>query len=257
MNIAYSPTWHYNAFVTQHSLQEHLRKEHNVSPMSTYLKEIVYGASDGIVTTFAVVAGFAGAQQMDGNLPLYIVLLFGFANLAADGTSMGLSSFLSLRSEQDYYHHERRHEMNEIVHNPKFEKAETIAVLLKRGYSQEDAEQITRLYAKNPEYWADFMMNYELELPNVSKENPFYTAGMTSLAFVVFGFIPLIPYFLMRGSSRLFLTSCLFTVAAFIFLGILRWRVTKQPFIRAVGEIVLIGSVSATVAFAVGTLFRK
>ncbi|MGB2731859.1 MAG: VIT1/CCC1 transporter family protein, partial [Microgenomates group bacterium] len=44
-------------------LQKHLQDEHKLSAFSTYLKEIVYGGSDGIVTTFAVVAGFAGAQQ--------------------------------------------------------------------------------------------------------------------------------------------------------------------------------------------------
>lgn len=242
--------------MTTKSIEEHLKEEHNVSPISEYLKELVYGGSDGIVTTFAVVAGFAGAQQSGGTLPIIIVLLFGLANLAADGTSMGLSSFLSLRSEQDYYRHERGHEMHEILHNPKFEKEETIEVLMKRGYSKEDAAEITCLYAKNPEYWADFMMNYELELPNVTKENPLYTAIATAIAFVVFGFIPLIPYIFMAEVPRLFTISCLFTLMAFIFLGILRWRVTKQPFIRSVGEIVLIGSVSASVAYVVGSFFR-
>lgn len=242
--------------MTETLLEKHLREEHNVSPVSAYLKEIVYGASDGIVTTFAVVAGFAGAQQDGGTLPILIVLLFGFANLAADGTSMGMSSFLSLRSEQDYYKHERAHEMKEIKNNPKFEKAETVEVLTRRGYSKEDAEEITRLYAKNPEYWADFMMNYELELPNVSKENPLTTAGATAAAFVIFGFIPLIPYIFFRQMSNLFITSCIFTFFAFLFLGILRWKVTKQPFIRSVGEIVLIGGVSASVAFVVGSLFK-
>ena len=60
-----------------------------------YLKDLVYGANDGIVTTFAVVAGVAGAS-----LEPRIVLILGFANLLADGFSMGASNFLSIRSDE-------------------------------------------------------------------------------------------------------------------------------------------------------------
>lgn len=60
-----------------------------------YLKDLVYGANDGIITTFAVVAGVTGAQ-----LEPRIVLILGFANLLADGFSMGASNFLSIRSDE-------------------------------------------------------------------------------------------------------------------------------------------------------------
>ncbi len=60
-----------------------------------YLKDLVYGANDGIITTFAVVAGVAGAQ-----LGPRVVLILGFANLLADGLSMGASNFLSIRSDE-------------------------------------------------------------------------------------------------------------------------------------------------------------
>lgn len=59
-----------------------------------YLKAIVYGANDGMVTTFAVVAGATG-----GKLPVLVVLVLGIANLVADGLSMGLGDFIGARSE--------------------------------------------------------------------------------------------------------------------------------------------------------------
>jgi VIT1/CCC1 family predicted Fe2+/Mn2+ transporter len=62
-----------------------------------YLAEVIYGANDGIVTTFAVVAGVAGAA-----LSPSIVLVLGLANLFADGFSMGMSNYLSRQSEMDY-----------------------------------------------------------------------------------------------------------------------------------------------------------
>ena len=77
-------------------------------PIAKYLREIVYGGNDGIVTTFAVVAGFSGARMGDATLtPIAIgtVLLFGFANLLADGLSMSLGNFLSIRAQEDLHPH--------------------------------------------------------------------------------------------------------------------------------------------------------
>jgi vacuolar iron transporter family protein len=60
-----------------------------------YLPDLVYGANDGIITTFAVVSGVAGAS-----LAPSVALILGLANLFADGLSMGASNFLSIRTEQ-------------------------------------------------------------------------------------------------------------------------------------------------------------
>jgi VIT1/CCC1 family predicted Fe2+/Mn2+ transporter len=61
-----------------------------------YLPDLVYGANDGIITTFAVVSGVVGASLSER-----IILILGFANLLADGVSMGASNFLSRRSYAD------------------------------------------------------------------------------------------------------------------------------------------------------------
>lgn len=68
-----------------------------------YLPDLVYGANDGIITTFAVVAGVEGAQ-----LPTVVVLILGVANLLADGFSMGASDFLSIRSQSAVERMERK-----------------------------------------------------------------------------------------------------------------------------------------------------
>lgn len=239
-------------------LQKHLASEHKISPFSAYMREIVYGGLDGIVTTFAVVAGFAGAGQPElatklGALP---VLLFGLANLFADGVSMSLGNFLSLRSEKDVYRGEKDKERNEIKTHKDNEMEETVAILLKKGYGQKDAEDMARLYAKNEDYWTDFMMNQELELPNPERQSALTTSLATFAAFVVFGLIPLLPYIFAPQASSSFGTSVAFTLAALLILGSLRWQVVKEKLVRSVGETLLLGSVAAAVAYFVGTFFR-
>ncbi len=77
-----------------------------------YLGEFVYGAIDGTVTTFAVVAGAAGA-----GLNSKVIIILGIANLIADGFSMGASSYLSDKSERDLAKHkeETHHSKKESV----------------------------------------------------------------------------------------------------------------------------------------------
>lgn len=60
-----------------------------------YLGDLIYGANDGIITTFAVVSGVTGA-----NLSARVILILGFANLLADGFSMGASNYLAIRSDE-------------------------------------------------------------------------------------------------------------------------------------------------------------
>ena len=64
--------------------------------LGRYIKDIIYGANDGIVTTFAVVAGSVGA-----GLSVRVILILGFASLLADGFSMGAGNYLGSRSERE------------------------------------------------------------------------------------------------------------------------------------------------------------
>ena len=77
------------------------RESHHVEPREPieiarhYIRELIYGANDGVITTFAVVAGVSG-----GGLSLPAVLIIGAANLCADGLSMGAGNYLAIRSHE-------------------------------------------------------------------------------------------------------------------------------------------------------------
>ena len=78
--------------------------------MHRFVRDLVYGANDGIITTFAVVAGVDGAS-----LTPRIVLILGVANLVADGISMGASNYLGIRSERQARQASGRGEYDEAV----------------------------------------------------------------------------------------------------------------------------------------------
>lgn len=237
-------------------LAEHKEQEHKISKLQEFLKQIIYGGNDGIVTTFAIVAGFAGAgAEGAAQIGGIAVLLFGIANLLADATAMGLGEFLSARSEQDVYNATRDKELHEIRHNPEMERAEMLEILEERGVSESDATQLTNVLERNPEFMADFMMQYEIGMSDPTDDNPALNGLATFIAFIIFGSVPLLPYFVLQPVTSTFYLSVVATFLALVALGLLRWKVTNETMFRCVGETVLVGGICAIVAYAVGLAF--
>lgn len=231
------------------------------SAFAEYFKEVVYGGVDGIVTTFAIVSGFSGAalsSDMTAQASFAIVLLFGLANLFADAVSMGLGNFLSVRSERDQYHILRAREQRLIQIEPEYEIAETVEIMKRKGFSEEEARSLAAIYSKNEDYWLDFMMSHEYEVSDPRGENPMLTGLTTFGAFLVFGAIPILPFVVLGeiSSTAMFQISTTGTFLALVMLGLLKWRVVGTGLWRSLGEIVLVGSVAAIIAFAVGTFFK-
>ena len=237
-------------------MAEHKGQEHHISPVAEFIKQIIYGGNDGIVTTFAVVAGFAGAGAGGiAEIGGIAVLLFGLANLFADGAAMGLGEFLSARSEQDLYHSVREKELFEIKNNPEMERIEAIEMLQYRGFSLNHAKEMTDILEHYPDHYADFMMAYEIQMADPNGENPILNGLATFLAFLCFGIIPLLPYFIFDANTGTFQISIFSTFFALTILGFLRFWVVRQNIFRSVGETVLVGGVCAIVAYVVGLAF--
>lgn len=228
--------------------------------ISDYFKEIIYGGIDGIVTTFAVVAGFAGAalsSDQTTQLSFMIVLLFGLANLFGDAASMALGNFLSVRSEKDIYNMLRRDERQNLQTNPDSERDQTIVILKEKGFSAEDAATLAGIYRHNEEYWLDFMMHHKQELSDPRGENEVFTGLATFFSFMVFGAIPLLPFILQDDGDpkTMFIYSIIGTFVALTALGLLKWRVIGEKLTTSLFEVTIIGGTAAVLAYFVGTFF--
>lgn len=238
------------------NLQKHRAEVHGIGRLQENLRQIVYGGNDGIVTTFAVVAGFAGAQA-EGIIQIgtIAVLLFGFANLLADGVSMGLGEFLSARSQHDVYHAIRHQELAAIAKRPQAEAAEVVAILKHRGVNSADSKQFVDVLERNPQMMADFMMSYEFGMADPEEENPAINGLFTFFSFLIFGLIPILPYVVLEANQTTFLVSVVATFGALFSLGLLRWYATLERLVACLAETVLVGGICAAVAYGVGLLF--
>ena len=233
----------------------HRREAHEQTRLQEFLRQIVYGGNDGIVTTFAIVAGFAGAAA-DGVAQIggLAVLVFGLANLFADGVSMGLGEFLSARSEHDLYKRRRALELREIAENPEHERMELFEILRQRGLPAGRADTVTSHLVEHPQIMADLMLTYEFGMSNPEDEHPALNGLFTFGSFILFGAVPLLPYFLREADQTSFWMSVVATGLALFALGLLRWSATEERAVRCVTETMAVGTTCALVAFTVGWL---
>lgn len=232
----------------------HPAREPHEQERGRYLSEAVYGASDGIVTTFAVVAGVTGAA-----LPPSIVLILGLANLLGDGFSMGAGAYLGERSRQDWERKERDRELWEIEHFPEGEREEIRAIFRAKGFTGELLERAVDAITADRERWVETMMREELHIIPAHKEP--LRAGLTTLAsFVVAGAIPLVSY-VAAGLSPLlrrhsFWVAVGVTLATLFGVGAARSLVTFKSWRRTGLEMLLVGGLAAAVAYVVGFLLQ-
>ncbi|HEU4447955.1 MAG TPA: VIT1/CCC1 transporter family protein [Nitrososphaeraceae archaeon] len=222
--------------------------------MKWSIEDFVYGATDGAVTTFAVVVGVIGAT-----LSPSIILILGFANLFADGFSMAIGNYLSSKSQREYIEKERRREEWEIENLVEQEKQEIKDIYAKKGFKTELLDEIVNVITSRRKVWIDTMMREELGLIE-DKKQPLDAAITTFAAFNLVGLIPLIPFIFLHFSGFAILTehafiySVIFTGISFFIIGIVRGKIVNKSPLRTGINTLAVGGIAASVAYIVGYL---
>ncbi|MCZ7644412.1 MAG: VIT1/CCC1 transporter family protein [Planctomycetota bacterium] len=218
-----------------------------------YLRDLIYGAIDGAVTTFAVVAGVAGAELAGG-----IVIVLGLANLFADGFSMAVSNFLGTRADEQFREQARRNEERHIRLVPDGEREEIRQIFREKGFEGETLERIVGVITSEERRWVDTMIQEEHGLP-LRGPSPWRAAFATFAAFLAIGAVPLAPYlFQILGFpvAQPLLYSAMLTGVAFFGVGALKSRIIEEHWLHAGITTLLMGGGAAGVAYLVGWFLK-
>lgn len=231
---------------------ERIRARLNAPTSHSYLRDFVYGAIDGTVTTFAVVSGVAGAGLSSG-----VIIILGMANLVGDGFSMAASNYLGTRTEEQLRKKARRTEEEHIARYPKGEREEIRQIFADKGFDGAQLEHVVEVITSDRQRWVDTMLVEELHLP-LEGPSAVRAAVTTLVAFIIVGLIPLAAFiFNLMAPVKLanpYLASTLLTGVAFFFVGAAKSRFVDEPWHRAGLETLAIGGSAAALAYAVGML---
>ena len=210
------------------------------------LREVVFGAQDGILSTVALVTSVAVAVGDNAT-----ILVAGLAAALAGMLSMATGAYLGSRAEQDVQRAEIAKEAKELEEKPEEEFAELVVIFQREGRTYQEARQLADDIAQDKELWLNTLIEKELGISPEDTTNPIKDAGVMGTSFTLAAAVPIAPYFFLTGPVAISVSVAAALVALFV-LGMGKGRLVQRSPILQGWEILVIGAVSAGIGFLLG-----
>jgi vacuolar iron transporter family protein len=212
------------------------------------IREVVFGAQDGVLTTVSVVSAFFGATHRNSD-----ILLAGLASGFAGMIAMSAGSYLSSKAEAEVESSEIAREAREISENPAEELAELVEIYRQQGMTLQRARDVALDVSKDRHKMLRVMAREELGLDIEPQGSPTKNAGVMALSFLSGAVFPIVPYAFMHGLAA-FWTSILSAAAVLFGVGVVKARVADTNPWRSGAETFIIGTAAGLLGYLLGTL---
>ncbi len=222
---------------------------HEPHANGTFLREIVFGVEDGLISTLGIVTGVSGAAVGSN-----IIILAGLAGIFSGAISMAAGTYLSTKSERQLYVKELAREYREVEEMPDQEKKEIREIFAAKGYKGKELEKVVKLISANKDIWVTVMMQEELKMSPQENEHPKKAGAAIALSFIPGGFVPLLPYLLLPAAAALPYSLVLTALGLLIFGGY-KARFTKANALLSGIEMLSVGMLAAAAGYAIGLAF--
>ncbi|KAJ4393282.1 Protein ccc1 [Gnomoniopsis smithogilvyi] len=216
------------------------------------IRDITIGFADGLTVPFALTAGLSSLGSTK------IVVIGGLAELFSGMISMGLGAYLAAATERQHWQAEYERECWEVDHCPDREREEIYEVLEKYGISRDGArgvvEELCVPTVKGKERWVQFMMDFELCLPEPETTAAWKSAITMGLSYFIGGLVPMIPYFIMDSAQQALFASIAITVVILLVFGYVKSWVTirtKRAGFWGALQTLLIGAAAAATSYVI------
>lgn len=219
-------------------------------PGGGLVRDLVFGANDGLVAAFAVISGVHGADQTSK-----VILIAGMAELIGGMIAMGLGAYLSVKSALEYFHGERKREEYEVEHYPERERAEVYEIYREKGFESPILDQIVDHIVADKKRWVNIMMREELNLIGEEHLLPVRSAFATGLAYAFGAAMPVLPYAFSTDVAGDYRISIGLTIGVLFIVGAAKTVVTGTKWWRSGLEAMLIGALAASATYLIGGWF--
>lgn len=237
-----TPGWHrVKPRIPDTPQRRRLERQRNV-------REVVFGAKDGILTTMGVVTGVGVASG--GRVA---VLVSGLVALIAGALSMAAGEYQGAKSEREVVQASIDMERGEMEEHPQDEFAEQVAYYKLKGFSSDEAHTIVSRLAKNPEIYLYEMMRDEFGIdPRVAESSDLLPSFAMGGSYAVGSLLPILPYFFPLAQQTSIVASLVLALFGLFGIGVFAARnSSRNPWMRGL-EIVIYGSVVFAISFAAG-----
>ena len=210
------------------------------------IREVVFGAQDGLLSTVALVTGVAAAVTETTT-----VLIAGLAGALAGMVSMATGSYLGSKAEKQVFQAEIEKEARELEENPAEEMAELVFLYHQQGMSYNEASEMAEHIASDRDLWLRTLVEKELGIDPDLISNPLKDGFTMGVTYILAAMIPILPYFFIGGNVAIGV-SVGAALAVLFALGTAKGRLVQASPILQGLEILGIGTIVAGLGFLLG-----
>lgn len=230
-------------------IRQHLAEERRKASLLGEIREAIFGAQDGLVSTLAVVSAVAGASS-----DRFAILIAGIASGLAGVFSMAAGEYMSSKSQREIFEAQIVGEREEVAERPGEAEAEVGYMLTEDGLPGDEAAEVARTIAAHPDVLLKTMVEKELGLTGDHAEgSPLQGAVVMGVSFGVGAAVPILPHLLLDPAVATW-ASVVATASVLFAIGVLKSRWTARGWLRSGLEILLLGAFAGVAGYFFGNL---
>jgi VIT1/CCC1 family predicted Fe2+/Mn2+ transporter len=210
------------------------------------VRDVIFGANDGLVSILALVAGVYGAITES-----HPILIAGIAGAVAGAISMGAGAYLSAKSEKEITEKENERKGTKRKGTPEEEKEKLVRFYQARGFKRRDAESVAEKVALQVEASESYTIGEEVGLTSEESWPPVKAALFTGLSFAVVSLIPILPFAFMAVNPAV-ITAAVASIACLFFVGASKAVFSRKSWLRSGFEMMAIGMLASVATYAIG-----
>lgn len=212
-----------------------------------WLREIVFGLNDGLVTTLVFLMAVTGGSSSN-------LLLIMLSEVIAGGVSMALGGYLSARTEREILDYRIAIEQYEVEHEPEEERAELRDIYQRKGLQGPLLDRVVAYLTADKKRWHQAMVHDELGAVEDTKIHPVWRGLQIGLSFVIGGLIPTMPVLLSLPQARWWAYGL--TALTAMSLGAVKAQYTQKGPIRAGLEFLVVVTIGTLAGVGLGLLLH-
>jgi VIT1/CCC1 family predicted Fe2+/Mn2+ transporter len=230
-------------------LAVHLADERRKASLLGEIREAVFGAQDGLVSTLAVVSTVAGASS-----ERHVVLIAGIASGLAGIFSMAAGEYIGSKSQREIFEAQIVDEREEVHERPGEAQAEIAYMFEEDGLPREAAVHLSSIMAEHPEVMLKTMVEKELGLVVEPEEgSPMQGALVMGAAFGLGAIVPILPHLFLSGDTAV-VVSVVLTMAVLFAIGVVKSRWTHRTWLASGFEILAVGAIAGIAGYFFGII---
>jgi len=228
-------------------LRGHIDEERRTAGLLGEIREAVFGAQDGLISTLAVVLTVAAATHES-----FPVLVAGFASALAGIFSMSAGEYMSSKSQREIFDAQIASEEEEVEERPAEAEAEVAFMLQEEGLDRERALRVASEIASSKPVLLKTMVEKELGLTR-EEGSPLRGALVMGGAFGSASLIPIVPFLLVPANGA-HIVSVLLTGLALFAMGVIKSRWTRRHWLPSGVEIMALGAFAGVAGYLFGSV---